>query len=352
MDPINIRQLAERLNLSVSTISKAFRSSYDINPQTRERVLAMAKELNYQPNLTAASLRTQKSKTLAVIIPAIDNTFFVLALKGIETRARQEGYHVLIYLSYDDRENEAALTQNLQRGRIDGVLMSIADGGKDSGHLLELKAKEIPVVFFDRVYDHDDYFQVTSNDQDSAYAATEHLIGLGCRRIAHLTTNQELSIAERRRQGYTDALRANGYQPDPELVLACSGDQDEACEEIRDFLERVQADAIFSSFEKLALLSYQACNALGLRIPEDIRVISFSNLEIAPLLRPSLSTITQAAFDIGQQAAALLIDQIEKRSLPATRRLMVNTRLEIRESTAGVDPETVYAFKKIEQCNT
>jgi LacI family transcriptional regulator len=352
MDPINIRQLAERLNLSVSTISKAFRSSYDINPQTRERVLAMARELNYQPNSTAASLRTQKSKTLAVIIPAIDNTFFVLALKGIETQARQKGYHVLIYLSYDDRENEAALTQSLQRGRIDGLLMSIADGGKDSSHLLDLKAKEIPVVFFDRVYEHADYFQVTSNDQESAYAATEHLIRLGCRRIAHLTTNRKLSIADRRWQGYADALRANDYQPDPELVLACSGEEEEAHGEIRDFLERVQADAIFSSFEKLALLSYQVCNALGLRIPEDIRVISFSNLEIAPLLRPSLSTITQSAFYIGQQAAALLIDQIEKRPLPAARKLMIDTRLEIRESTAGLNRDMVHSYKKIERCNT
>jgi LacI family transcriptional regulator len=335
MDPINIRQLAEKLNLSVATISKAFRNSSDINPQTRERVLAMAQELNYQPNPAAASLRTQKSKVLAVVIPAIDNTFFVQTLKGIETAARQKGYHVLIYLTYDDYENEVALTQNLQRGRVDGVLMSIADGGRDPGHLLELRSKGVPVVFFDRVLEHDDYIQVTSNDRASGYAATEHLLGLGCRRIAHLTMDRTLSIADRRRRGYEEALRAHGLQPDPELVLACSGDRDGAYESIQSLLQNGRPDAIFSSFEKLALLCYEACNALGLRIPGDIKIITFSNLEIAPLLRPSLSTVTQSAYDIGHRAANLLIDNIEGRPFPSTVQVMIDTRLEIRESTAG-----------------
>ncbi|TCJ19562.1 LacI family transcriptional regulator [Flaviaesturariibacter flavus] len=335
MDPINIRQLAERLNLSVSTVSKAFRNSSEINSATRERVLAMARELNYQPNPAAASLRTQRSKTLAVIIPAIDNTFFVQALKGIETVAREKGFHVLIYLSYDDHENEVLLTQSLQRGRIDGVLLSIADGGKDLGHLAELGAKGIPVVYFDRVYENEEYFQVTSDDHQSGFAATEHLIGLGCCRIAHLTSDRTLSIATRRRQGYLDALKKQGIEPDAALQLACSNDPEQSYQAIRALLEKEKPDAVFSSFEKLALLCYQACHDLSLAIPEAIKIISFSNLEIAPLLRPSLSTVRQAASEIGAAATSILIAQIEQKPLPASRQVTFAASLQIHASTVA-----------------
>ncbi|GAA4335180.1 LacI family DNA-binding transcriptional regulator [Flaviaesturariibacter amylovorans] len=335
MDPINIRQLAEKLNLSVSTVSKAFRNSYDINPQTRERILALARELNYQPNPAAASLRTQQSKTLAVILPAIDNTFFVQALKGIETVARQRGYHVLIYVSYDDHDQEVALTNSLQRGRIDGVLMSIADAGKDLGHLSELGAKGIPVVFFDRVYEHDDHFQVTTNDRESAYSATAHLLGLGCRRIAHLTLDRSLSIADRRRQGYLDALRDYGIAEDPDLVFACPVDAEQKYEALHAFLARERPEAVFSSFENLALLTYQACASLALRIPQDLKIISFSNLEAAPLLSPALSTVHQRAYEIGSSASGILIDLIEQKPTPGFRKLSLPATLELRTSTIG-----------------
>lgn len=313
MEGITIKQLAKELNLSVSTVSKAFQNSYDISPQTRERVLAMAKKLNYQPNPYASSLRKQKSKTIAIVIPEIANNFFALAIRGIESVAQDKGYHVLIYLTHEDHAKEVAFTQHLLNGRVDGVLMSLTDGNQSHSHIDQLHQKEVPLVFFDRVYEHLPTARVTTNDYDSGYAATTHLIEQGCRLIAHLFLSKNLSIANRRKEGYLQALRDHNLPVHEELIIPCTSDPQKDYQLIEAVLRSPdRPDGIFSSFEKLALLSYQACEHLRLAIPDDIKIISFSNLETAPLLRPSLSTITQPAFDIGQTAATLLFTALEK----------------------------------------
>lgn len=335
MDHINIKQLAEKLNLSVSTISKAFRNSYDINPQTRERILAVAKELNYQPNPAASSLRTQKSKAIAVILPEIDNSFFVLVIKGIEAIAQQNGYHVLIYLTHEDYEKEVMLTQNLQKGRIDGVLMSLSDGTRDLTYLDELKQKGIPVIFFDRVYENDGYIRITTNDFESGFAATEHLIEQGCKKIAHFYLEKNLSISKNRMQGYKEALEKNKIKINHNLIHGFSNDSNQAYQTILQMLRKERPDGIFSSFEKLAMLCYKACKELDFSIPRDVKIISFSNLEIASLLNPSLSTITQPAFTIGEKAATTLIDLIDqKRNGNPDRQITIDSMLIKRDSTA------------------
>src|SRR5688572_8692740 len=258
MDSINIREFAKKLNLSVSTVSKAFRKGYDINPETRQRILAAAKEWNYQPNPAASSLRTQKSRAIAVIIPEIDNSFFVLVIKGIESIAQQNGYHVLIYLTHEDYRKETELTQNLQKGRIDGVLISLSDATKDLSHLEELKRKGIPVIFFDRIYENDSYIRITTNDQESGFAATQHLIEQGCKKIAHFYLDKNLSISKNRMQGYLDALDKNGIKRTDKIIKGFSTDRKETYQLILQVLRKEKPDAIFSSFEKLALLCYMA----------------------------------------------------------------------------------------------
>ena len=313
MDSITIKQLARELNLSVSTVSKAFQDSYDISPQTKERVLALAKKLNYQPNPYASSLRKQKSHTIAIVIPEIANNFFALAIRGIESVAQQKGYHVLIYLTHEDHAKEVAFTRHLLSGRVDGVLLSLTDGTQDHRHLDQLQEKGVPLVFFDRLYEGLPTAHITTNDFESGYAATRHLIEQGCRRIAHLYLSKNLSIANRRKEGYLKALQDHQLPVHEELIVACSDDASENYLQIKSLLERPgRPDGLFSSFEKLALLTYQACAELHLSIPGDLKIISFSNLETAPLLNPPLSTITQPAFEIGQQAAARLFEALEK----------------------------------------
>jgi LacI family transcriptional regulator len=335
MDPVNLKKLAEQLSLSVSTVSKAFRNSYDINQQTKDRILALAKELNYQPNPLASSLRTQKSHTIAVILPEIANSFFTLAINGIESVAHELGYHVLIYLTHEDHFKEVAFTNHLQSGRVDGVIMSLSEGTKECTHLDHLREKGIPVVFFDRIYENCATTKVTTNDYQSGYAATKHLIEQGCRKIAHLRYAQDLSITQKRMEGYIQALKDHDIPFNREMVIRCINHPQEDLSLIMHALESLKPDGIFSSFEKLAMLTYQACSSLKIEIPKKLKIISFSNLETAPLLQPSLTTITQPAFEIGEKAASVLFRALKTGALTIPdEQIIIDSVLIKRQSTA------------------
>jgi LacI family transcriptional regulator len=311
MDSINIKKLAKELNLSTSTISRAFRGASDINQETKKRVLSLAYELNYEPNHHASNLREKKSNTIAVIVPEIANNFFSQAINGIERIAREKGYHILIYLTYDDFEKEASFIRNLQSGRVDGIIMSVSGEANNHDYLNKLKKKKIPLVFFDRVYEDIETARVTSNDYESSFSATEHLISSGCKKIAYLVVNKAHSIGKMRMRGYLDALSAHQIPYSDDLIIDCSNDFDKNQETLKRHLSELKPDGIFASVERLALATYQVCHAQHIRIPEDIKIISFSSLEIASLLNPSLSTITQPAIDMGISAAKLLFQAIE-----------------------------------------
>lgn len=311
---MNLKQLAKELNLSISSVSKALRDSYEISAATKEAVLAKAKELNYQVNPFASSLRKQKSNTIAVVIPEVANNFFALAINGIESIAQEKGYHVLIYLTHEDIQKEIAITKLLQNGRVDGIMISLSGQTSGTTHLEELKEKGIPLVFFDRVAEHIDSPKVTTDDFNSGIKATEHLIENGCKRIAFLSIAQNLSISNKRMNGYLEALKKNRIKQDNSLVLACNGDEAKNTQLIRKLLKRKnRPDGIFASVEKLAISTYELCEELKLNIPRDIKIISFSNLQTAALLNPSLTTITQPAYEIGREAAAILFKLVEKR---------------------------------------
>lgn len=311
---MNLKELAKELNLSISAVSKALRDSHEISSATKLAVLAKAKELNYQVNPFASSLRKQKSKTIAVVLPEIDNLFFALAINGIESIAQEKGYHVLIYLTHEDSQKEISITQLLQNGRVDGIMISLSSQTYDLKHLQELKDKEIPLVFFDRVADKIDAPKVTTDDYQSGIKATEHLIGKGCDKIAFLSISNNLSISNKRKNGYIDSLLKHQMKIKEEYMLLCSQDDVKNKSIITKMLKKKnRPNGIFASVEKLALISYEVCNELNLKIPEDIKVIGFSNLYTAGLLNPSLTTITQPAYDIGKEAANILFKLIEKR---------------------------------------
>lgn len=314
MDQVNLKRLAQELNLSISTISRALRDSYEISAETKAKVTALARKLNYQPNPYASSLRKQQSKTIAVVIPEIANNFFALAINGIETIARQKGYHVLIYLTHEDFEKEVSISRHLINGRVDGILMSVSSQTNNTAHIEELIEKKIPVVFFDRACESINTAKISTDDYKISYQATEHLIRQGAKKIAYLSISQNLSIGKNRRQGYSDAL--NDYGLDANLIVNCSHNNDDNYKVIRHHLSSEnRPDALFASIERLAITGYYVCNELELNIPTDVKIISFSNLETAPLLNPSLTCIVQPAFNIGKAAAEVLFKALEK---PAT----------------------------------
>ncbi len=334
---MNLKELAKELNLSISSVSKALRDSHEISASTKKLVLAKAKELNYQVNPFASSLRKKSSKTIAVVIPEITYNFFVQAIDGIETFAQEKGYHVLIYLSHEDLQKEIAITRHLQNGRVDGILMALSRHTNDTTHLEELRRKNIPLIFFDRVAENINAPKIITDDYNNGMLATEHLIKKGCKRIAFLSISTNLSIINNRMAGYTEALKKHGISDNNNLVIQFTNDNKKNRLILEKLLKRKnRPDGIFASVEKLALSVYEICAELKLTIPRDIKIISFSNLKTAALLNPSLTTITLPAFEMGHEAASLLFKLIEKKgSNTIPDKTVLKSLLIERNSTKG-----------------
>lgn len=338
MSQINIKKLAAALGLSTSTVSRAFRNNSDINPLTKERILRMADELGYSPNLYASNLRESKSKTIAIIIPEFDNNFFSQAIKGIEQQARRNGYHTLIYVTEDDVKQEATFIRSLCNGRVEGVVMSASGEGLKHLHLNMLKERGIPLVFFDRCYEDVEATCVTGNDYESSYEATLHLIMNGCKRIAYLVVNKNVSIGKIRMQGYLDALKSAGLPCEDELIIECTNDKEEIYKSIKRSFEKMKPDGAFASVERLAMTTLRYCADVKLEIPSDFKLVCFSCLEIADMLNPPLSTIKQPAFEMGKRAAEILFEALcNKESVTEKQVILLPSTIIPRKSTAVVN---------------
>jgi LacI family transcriptional regulator len=336
MEPINLKGLAAQLGISISSVSKALRDSHEISPETKDRVRALARELNYQPNPYASSLRKQKSKTIAVVIPEVANHFFSLAINGIESIAQERDYHVLIYLTHEDTAKEAAICKHLLSGRVDGVLMSASMGASSHDHIQELLLHNIPIVFFDRNWPGIETAKIMTNDRESAFGATEHLIQNGCKNILFLSLTSSLNINTDRLEGFKEALIKYNQPLRRSQLIMCDLDDEMNQKRIRRALMRNnRPDAIFSSIEKMALTTYEVCRELGIRIPADLKIICFSNMSSAHLMHPPLSTVRQPAFEMGKQAASVLFRSLEKKGrYISNEEIVVPSTLIARESSS------------------
>jgi LacI family transcriptional regulator len=332
---MNLKKLAQELNLSFSTVSKALRDSHEISIATKNRVIAKANELNYQVNPLASSFRKQKTKTIALIIPEVVNDFFGPVINGIESIAHEKGYHVLIYMTHEDMQKEIAIFKLLQNGRVDGIMLSISEQTSDTTHLKELQKNGIPLIMFDRITEQIDVTTVTTDNMVGGMKATEHLIEKGCKRIAFLAISKTVSVSTGRMNGYLEALKRHSMKQQDDLILCCNGDDRKNKDLIRKLLKRKnRPDGIFASVETLAISTYEVCEELKLNIPKDVKVIAFSNSYLAALLNPSLTGITQPAFEMGREAAAILINLVEKKeSWYHHKKTEIKSRLTVRNST-------------------
>ncbi|MEI9913352.1 MAG: LacI family DNA-binding transcriptional regulator [Bacteroidota bacterium] len=335
MKNINIKELARELKLSVSTVSKALHDSHEISEETKQRVLKAAARLNYVPNPYASSLRGRKSKNIGVVIPEVADSFFSLAINGIESVAHEKGYHVLICLTHESFENEKTILKEFQGGRVDGVLMSVSGETSQSGHINDLISKGVPLILFDRVCEDVETAKITTDDFASGYRATEHLIQQGCDEIAFLDISKSLSISRKRLEGYLQAIGDHQLKADKKNIILCTNDTNKNYPLIKKMLQQEnRPNGVVSSVEKLTMPVYKACAALKLKIPGDVKVVCFSNLETAPILNPSLTTITQPAFEMGKIAATLLFKVLGKSNFDlAKESLVISSALEVRDST-------------------
>lgn len=336
MRKTNIRELAKILNLSVASVSKALRDSHEISEQTKKKVLEAAKNFNYTPNPYASSLRRKSSKTIAVILPEVADNFFSLAINGIQSIAEAKGYHVLIYLSHENFEIEKTVVEDCRSGRIDGLLISITSETKTGAHIQKLIDDKIPVVFFDRESEDIVAPKVLTNDFDCGYQSAKLLMERGCQNIRFLSFSSSLAICNKRAQGFLTAISDAGItKSEEELVFYCTGNHAETQAQIRNLvMNRNGMDGIVASVERLAIQVYLSCHELGVKIPQDLKVIAFSTVETAPILNPSLSTITQPAFDMGKNAADILFTLMDGKDYGYSKKpLTLNSELIERDST-------------------
>ncbi len=334
MERITLKKLAQLLGVSTSTVSKALKDSYEIGQETKDRIKALAEKLHYKPNASASSLRKNSSKTIGVIVPLITNSFYALAIDGIESVAKAKDYHVLIYITYEEYSAEVESINQLQNGRVDGILSSVSHSTTNYDHLAEVKSKDIPLVLFDRICESLNVPWVTIDNFQSGFSATAHLIKNGCRRIAYLSYAKHLSTTGNRLNGYLSALEKYKMPFDSKLVIECTNNNEENHLLIKKLLQGNDApDGIFSCIERLALITYNVCNEIKLRIPADLKIVSFSNLQTASLLNPSLSTMTPDAFYIGKKAAEILFENIEKKNFGRVEQITLPAMLVEREST-------------------
>ncbi|WP_194778268.1 LacI family DNA-binding transcriptional regulator [Pararhodonellum marinum] len=336
MPEINIKYLAKQLNLAPSTVSRALNDSYEISEKTKVRVLALAKELNYHPNPYARSLRDHKSYTIAVIIPERINNFFAQVIDGIEKVTRQHGYHLLVYNTHEELDIERKILSFLLNGRVDAIVMSVSSQTSKIDHLLQLYQKKLPVIFFDRICDEFPTTKFITNDYQSGYDGTKHLIQKGCQRLVFLTLSKDLSISKERLRGFKVALKDYGMEFSPNQVIVCMQEEDENIKLIGDLLgSEDRPDGILASVEKLAVAIYKAVRNTSLKIPQDLKLISFSNMKIADILDPPLSTISQPAMEIGIACADLLMKKLTKKDHPEfeDRIIMIPSKITIRRSS-------------------
>ena len=331
---VTIKDIARELGISPSTVSKALKNHPDISVDTRKKVNDLAKKLNYKPNAIALSLRSSRTKTLGLVIPQTVHHFFSSVISGIEDVAYDAGYNVMIFQSNESFNREVIATTALLDARVEGILISLSRETRDYGHLSNILDNGVPLVMFDRVCDDIKTDKVTVDDFEGAYKAVDHLIGTGCRRIAHLAGPPGLRITDLRRNGYTEALRDNKMEIDRDLVIYCDN-FNQAQIRTKQLMNRIQPpDAIFTVNDFTATGVVKSLHEMKIRIPEDVSVIGFSNGLITQVTHPSLSTVDQHGYQMGQVSVQLLLDRLMSRQVeqPFIHQVL-KTELIIRDST-------------------
>lgn len=340
MKPVTLKQIAEQLNVSVTTVSKALKDYPDISKKTKAMVKELAKTLNYKPNAFAVNLRTKESKTVGLIIPEIVHHFFSSVIKGIIAQAEKKGYLVIILQSNESYELEKKQIDLLLRQRVDGILISLANGSAEFHHLNEVMAQDKPLVMFDKIAKIVQCSKVIIDDRKAGYAATQHLIDTGCKRIAHFRGALLPQNSIDRFLGYKKALLDNNMPYDPSIVYICQcGDRsfEEGRENAKQLLmDHDDVDGIFINTDLVAIGAITEFNEQGVRIPEDISIVGFSNWFMSSVISPSLTTIDQPGYEMGKTAFKQLYKEIQqkKKNKGITHKeIVLDTALVKRAST-------------------
>jgi LacI family transcriptional regulator len=330
-----IYDIANKLQLSPATVSRALQDNPAVNKQTRKKVFAMAEKIGYRTNQFARNLRKQKTNTIGVIVPRLNSHFMSSVIAGIEHYANSEGYNLIISQSSEIASKEAANARTLFNNRVDGLLVSLAYDTTDLSHFESFLKKDIPVIFFDRVAEFGHSTAIVINNQKAAYEVTQHLIRQGCKRIVHLTAASAQNVYADRLQGYKQALLANNLPFDETYILTGNLSLEAGKKAAETILEMdPRPDGIFAANDNCAVGCMLTLKKAGIRIPEDIAVAGFNNDPVSQVIEPNLTTINYPGYEMGEVAARQLIHHLKgDTKVQTTNSIILRSELIIRDST-------------------
>jgi len=341
MKETTLKEIAETLGISITTVSKALKNYTDVSEKTKKAVIALAEELNYSPNSFAVNLRTKESKTIGLIIPEVVHHFFSSVINGIIAEAEKNGYLVIILQSNESLELEKKQVALLINKRVDGIIMSLSNESNNDVHIKEILRKEIPFVQFDKISKLIPSSKVIINDQKAAMDAVQHLIDQGCKKIAHIRGLENPQNSIDRFIGYKKALEKNGIPFDSKLVFSCKSITfEQGVEFAKQIVEdKIDIDGVFiiTDLVAIGLLSY--FNENGIRVPDQIAVVGFSNWFVSEVISPKLSTVDQPNYEMGVAAFTLLLEEINCRKEGRAfkpRTIELDTAVIVRESSLKI----------------
>lgn len=332
LKPTSLKDIAEVLGVSIPTVSRALKDSPEISLELCAKVQKLAKEMNYRPNPFALSLRKNAPRTIGVIVPDIVTHFFASILSGIENKAIANGYFIIITTSHESYEYEKRNIQNLVNMRVEGIIACLSQETTDYSHLSALKDINMPLILFDRVCLTEQFSSVIADGACSAQTATQHLLDNGSKRVAFIGGANHLDIVRKRKHGYLEALRNNHIPIEKELVVCRKLDYEEGKIATEMLLSLSNPpDAILAMNDTLAFAAMEVIRNHGLRIPEDIAIIGYTDEQHANYVKPKLSAISHQTYKMGETACQLLIEQIKGEK--TIRQVVIPTHLQIRESS-------------------
>jgi len=334
-EQVTIKDLASRLNVSPSTVSRALHDSPEISKATRKAIHQLAKELNYQPNSVAMSLRQKQTFTIGVIVPEIVHYFFSSVISGIEDAAYENNFQVILCQSNERYVQEIMNIKTLAQSQVDGILISYSKETKDFEHIKRIVDKGIPVVFYDRSPESLVVDSVIVDDFGGAYQAVDHLIKSGCKRIAHFYGPHHLEINLERTKGFKSAMLDHGLNIDHDLVIEADSFKT-GYKKVQKLIEDgKKIDGLFTVTDLTAVGAIKGIKTRGLKVPGDIAVVGFGDdSTLSQMVDPTLSSVIQPGFDMGTKATKLLLDRINGKEQGEPRLIKLSTKLHVRESSA------------------
>jgi LacI family transcriptional regulator len=329
-----IKDIARELNISVATVSRAMRDTYDVSPATRQKVLELASELHYQPNYNATGLARGSTHNIGVILPFITNYYFSTVITGIQEVAYSKGYNIVLFVTNDCPKTERSVIDNICLSGLDGLLVCVSSDTDSCEYFQDIIIdKKTPVVFFDRVVRRIKTSKVMQDDFNGAFEVVEHLIENGYDRIAHLTGPKGLMFTERRLQGYISALEKHHLPVKEEWIIHSGFSQESGEEDMRALLHcEERPNAVFAVNDRKAIGAMLTLKEKHIAIGTEIGMAGFTNDPLSALISPSLTTMAEPAFHVGQESCELLIKHIRKKNFIPEEKIL-SGKLIVRESS-------------------